>query len=109
MAGLWALRRMRDEYIFRARWQTAAGYNPGAGPQRNQRMLDAHPGVNVVAFVTPEARGTWDCVTRARKLDRNVTVIKEDGSWWLLTPNGLKEDLARTGTTHKSEGGERGV
>jgi hypothetical protein len=38
---------------------------PGAGPRRNQRMVDAGADV-CVAFLTDDARGTRDCVQRAK-------------------------------------------
>lgn len=48
-----------------ARWEKEGN---AAGPLRNQRMLDEHPDIALVlAFPTPDSRGTWDMVERAVK------------------------------------------
>jgi hypothetical protein len=58
LAGEWARERGIACEVFPADWE---GRGPAAGPERNQRMIDA--GANgCVAF--PGGRGTADCVRR---------------------------------------------
>ena len=57
---------------FPADWRL---YGRGAGPMRNQRMLDEGQPDLVIAF--PGGRGTADMVRRARKADVPVRVIAE--------------------------------
>jgi hypothetical protein len=47
-------------------------YGKGAGPIRNQEMIDAGADI-CVAFRFEESRGTADCVNRARKAGIKVT------------------------------------
>ena len=42
-------------------------HGKAAGPIRNQQMLDEGKPDLVLAFPTPQSRGTWDMVRRARK------------------------------------------
>lgn len=44
-----------------------------AGPLRNQQMLDEGKPNLVIGFTTPESRGTWDMIRRAK--NANVEVI----------------------------------
>ena len=76
----WAHRNERDSHVFRPKWKSAYGTNKAAGPMRNQRMLEAYPGTLVLAFITPTARGTWDCITRARLLGHEVIIRDESGA-----------------------------
>ena len=62
LADTWAALRGVPAHAFPAQWRA---YGRGAGPIRNQRMLDdGKPGL-VVAF--PGGRGTADMVRRARR------------------------------------------
>lgn len=79
-ADEWAHREERDTHVFRPKWKTGYGTNKAAGHFRNQRMLEAYPGVLVLAFITPVSRGTWDCITRARVLGHQVIVRDEQGA-----------------------------
>jgi hypothetical protein len=61
--------------VFKADWSK---YGKAAGPIRNQQMLDeGHPNL-VVAFhdALENSKGTLDMVSRARKAEINVIVIK---------------------------------
>lgn len=47
------------------------------GPDRNQRMVDLGADI-CYAFVTPLSRGTWDCISRARKTGIPVVIISSE-------------------------------
>lgn len=49
--------------VFQANW---AQYGRGAGPRRNQRMIDAAPRHSTVLAFPRGGAGTADCVRRAR-------------------------------------------
>ena len=66
MAYEWSVANARPERTFPANWKADG---PGAGPIRNQRMIDAGPDA-VVAF--PGGKGTADCVARAREAGLKV-------------------------------------
>lgn len=70
MAGFWARKHRIDNLKFNAEW---ALYGPGAGPLRNQRMLDEGKPDLVVAF--PGGGGTADMVRRAKKVGVEVLEI----------------------------------
>ena len=58
-------------------------YGKGAGPHRNQKMLDLHPDIDVVlAFPARESRGTWDMVERAVKAHLPVRVYPLWGRYY---------------------------
>lgn len=44
------------------------GLWPAAGPRRNVRMLEAEQPTLVLAYPTPESRGTWRCIESALRL-----------------------------------------
>lgn len=56
--------------MFRADW---ANYGPGAGPVRNQRMIDEGKPDLVIAF--PGGRGTADMVRRAKAAGVSVREV----------------------------------
>jgi len=56
-----------------ALWKT---YGKGAGPIRNQEMVDAGADL-CVAFPDAESSGTWDCIKRARKAGITVLIMGE--------------------------------
>jgi hypothetical protein len=63
--------------VFKADWST---YGKAARPIRNQQMLDeGHPNL-VVAFhyALDKSKGTLDMVSRARKAEINVIVIRSE-------------------------------
>lgn len=60
LAGEWAHRNHIPCNVFSADWRK---YGKGAGPERNQRMLDQFKPDLVLAF--PGGRGTADMVKRA--------------------------------------------
>lgn len=75
-----------DVRPYPAEWTVDGVYNPGAGPQRNQRMLDEEhrpdePIERVLAFPRGESRGTYDMIRRCEAAGLRVT------THW-LTPNG---------------------
>jgi hypothetical protein len=51
---------------------------PCAGPVRNQLMVDLGADV-CLAFITPESRGTWDCVRRAEAAGIHVVKVFAGG------------------------------
>jgi hypothetical protein len=71
MAAQWARRMALDETAVPADWNT---HGKGAGPIRNQKMLDDHCPKFVVAF--PGGRGTADMIARAREAGIDVAEIK---------------------------------
>lgn len=79
MAETWARNAERDSHIFRPRWRTAAGYIKSAGHTRNGRMLDAYPGVLVLAFPHGEAKGTRNCIEQALTKGHEVWVYGGEG------------------------------
>jgi hypothetical protein len=79
IAELWAKREEVDYLGMPAWWQKSGQYDNGAGPKRNQRMLERFPGALVLAFPLGEARGTNDCIARARKLGHYVVIYDETG------------------------------
>ena len=62
-----------DVMEYPAEWDK---YEEGAGPIRNQQMLDeAYPNL-VLAFPLPDSRGTWDMIRRARAAGIEVKIIE---------------------------------
>ena len=57
---------------FPADWQR---HGNGAGPIRNQRMLDEFRPTLVIAFPLPESVGTWDMVRRAKAKGVEVRIV----------------------------------
>lgn len=70
-AHRWCVYTECDERIFRAHWTTDGRR---AGPLRNQRMIEAYPQAEVLAFPQDGGRGTQDCMRRASKLGMLVVV-----------------------------------
>lgn len=56
-----------------ADWKT---HGKAAGSIRNQQMLDTKPDL-VLAFPTPQSRGTWDMVRRAQAAGVRTIVVTE--------------------------------
>ena len=53
-------------------------YGKGAGPKRNQRMLDAHLDLDMVlAFPDPKSRGTYDMTERAAVVGIPTKIFKD--------------------------------
>ena len=75
-AGKWADFFGLEVIKFPANWKRDG---IGAGPKRNQQMLDEGKPDRVVAFPLPQSKGTWDMVRRARKAGIPVTVV--DDPW----------------------------
>jgi hypothetical protein len=71
MAGEFARRMSVEEIPVPADWKR---HGKGAGPIRNQRMLDEYRPQLVIAF--PGGRGTADMVLRARKAGVTVAEVK---------------------------------
>ena len=62
-----------DVMEYPAEWNK---YGKGAGPIRNQQMLDeAHPSL-VLAFPLPDSKGTWDMIRRAQDAGIEVRIIE---------------------------------
>ncbi len=105
MAHQWALANERDFHGFNAKWKTGKfgvrsglGYDPGAGHNRNGRMLDAYPNALVLAFPYGMAKGTRDCINQALEKGHEVRVFDLKGEW-------ERADLmeAETSSTQSSE------
>lgn len=81
MAEGWAKKNQVDYYGMPAHWNRGpdGDYDRGAGHKRNQRMLERFPGALVLAFPLGEARGTNDCIARAKKMGMPVWVYAETG------------------------------
>ena len=74
MSGDYARRRGWPVTVYEADWKA---HGRGAGPRRNQRMLDDfHPDL-VIAF--PGGKGTADMVARCRRQGVEVTVVDPVG------------------------------
>ena len=58
VAGIWSW----PVEVYSADWAT---HGKGAGPIRNQQMLDQGKPQMVLAFPDPGSRGTWDMIRRA--------------------------------------------
>lgn len=71
LARKWALKHGQDLVTFEADWKK---YGRGAGPIRNQRMLDEGKPDRVLAF--PGGKGTADMIRRARQTD--VYIVQFD-------------------------------
>lgn len=54
-------------------------YGDAAGPLRNQQMVDTKPDL-VIGFVTPESRGTRDCLRRAKAAGIETIVVEASSS-----------------------------
>ncbi len=48
---------------------------PGAGPQRNERMLDCFKPDLVLAFPQPGSRGTWRCIESAAVRGIRIIIV----------------------------------
>ena len=89
LADDWARRHQVDTHVFQAKWGEWPLVNRKAGPERNQRMLEAYPGVPVFAFINPSAKGTWDCVRRAVQMKHQVVIRNERGKVIIYTPGDM--------------------
>ena len=58
--------------VFPADWDK---FGKGAGPIRNQQMIDEGKPDLVVAFPTKTSRGTYDMINKAKKAGLPVTVV----------------------------------
>jgi hypothetical protein len=75
LASEWANDRGIPQKIYPADWQK---HGKGAGPIRNQQMLDAEPIDFVVAF--PGGSGTRDMITRAKAKGIKVLEVPVRGT-----------------------------
>jgi hypothetical protein len=73
LAGALAKAKGLKVEVYEADWSRGRG----AGPERNQEMVDAGADI-VYAFPVEGSRGTWDLVKRARKAGLPVQVYGED-------------------------------
>lgn len=73
LAGEVAVELRLTVEVYPADWNK---YGKGAGPLRNQLMIDSKPHC-VIAFPLPESRGTWDTIRRAQAA--NIPVFLADG------------------------------
>lgn len=67
------------------------GYDPSAGPRRNQDMVDRGADI-CLAFPTRSSKGTLDCARRARAAGIGIIWHSEDGK--VISTPGLKGDGA---------------
>ena len=72
MAVQWAIDNEVWFETFEAEWEALGR---GAGPVRNQKMLEAHINATVIAF--PGNKGTKDCIKRAKSLGMVVLQVLE--------------------------------
>jgi len=77
IAEVWAKKNNVPCTVELADWET---YGRAAGPIRNQKMLDAHKPVLVLAFPVGDSPGTRDMVRRARKAGVGVLIYGELGT-----------------------------
>ena len=73
LAKQWAKYNGIPTADFPALWRVNGKYNPNAGPERNQRMLDEGKPDLVVAF--PGGKGTANMVKLAREAGVPVTIV----------------------------------
>ena len=71
LATDYAIARNLPTYVHHAQWWR---YGAGAGPIRNQDMIDSHPDLDLV-LAFPGGRGTADMVRRARRASVEVKEI----------------------------------
>lgn len=69
----WASSTGAQQEPYPAQWTQ---HGRAAGPLRNQHMVDCGADL-CLAFPTPDSRGTWDCIRRARAAGIPVAVIPE--------------------------------
>lgn len=74
-AGVAAARLCLTETIYRADWNL---YGKSAGPIRNAAMLEDFQPDLVLAFLSGESRGTWDCIRKAERANIPVSIVSED-------------------------------
>ena len=81
MAENWARRNAIPYLGYPAKWDGPRGFDRGAGHARNAKMLDAHPGVLVLAFPHPEmlSAGTRGCMAMAKERGHCVRCYGLDG------------------------------
>lgn len=60
----------------RAHWRTNGVYNPGAGPARNQAMIDLGADI-CLAFIKNNSRGATHCATQAERAGITTIVFRE--------------------------------
>lgn len=73
IAREWAIHKPGIElYICKAEWEK---YGKEAGGRRNSRMLEWKPDL-VVAFPTPNSRGTWVMIRKARAAGVETLVVE---------------------------------
>jgi len=80
LAGYLARKMGLEVKEYPAKWKDEKGnYRPWAGPERNQQMLDENPDIDLVlAFHSDilNSKGTADMITRAKKANIEVKLIK---------------------------------
>ena len=78
IAGRWALEHEMKLEVFPAEWSI---YGRGAGPVRNQRMLDEGRPDMVLAFHNDlkNSKGTRDMVNRSHRVGLPVRIVREEG------------------------------
>lgn len=87
LAGGWAREHQVPEQPFYAKWEQEG---KRAGPNRNARMLDAHPRTEgLIAF--PGGKGTRNCVLQAHKRRIPVFDARQLYDEWLNRPPSLGE------------------
>lgn len=73
--------------IMRANWWPIEGFNPVAGHDRNQAMIDAAPPeAHFLALPAWRSAGTWDCTRRAaQKFNKQQIHIFMPAALWVDT------------------------
>ncbi len=73
LADRWAVNNWTGLTVYPADWDN---HCKAAGPIRNQQMLVEGKPDLVVAFPTPNSRGTWDMVRRAKKAGVETIIVQ---------------------------------
>lgn len=76
LADQWAVVNWAGLEEYKAEWDK---YGNRAGPIRNQRMLDEGKPQLVVAFPTPNSKGTWDMIRRAKRHGIETIIVGDYG------------------------------
>lgn len=79
LAHLWCVACSVPEEPHPADWYPNGKLDKGAGPARNQVMVDLGAKV-CLAFPTAKSRGTWDCIKRANRAGIPVRIVPARGA-----------------------------
>jgi hypothetical protein len=66
-----------EPIIHKPQWYVYRVYQPGAALKRNTYIIEDADWV--LAFYNGTSRGTWDSITKARKMGKPLMIVYEDG------------------------------